>query len=280
VLGYCLDGNLQAVLDEYGHILPEWLGLLQEAPIGRAGRVADGIFSALTIRAPLYGYDSIGVLEGRVAINPQRLRSRFALRFGVDATDEADSVQRSGQVRTAFNSPFWPFVLVTTSIGQEGLDFHQYCHAIVHWNLPSNPVDFEQREGRVHRYKGHAVRRNVAEEHRHEALTKLADPWQVAFGAAAVSHQAHGQKELVPYWIYEGAHRIERYVPVLPMSREIDQFERLKRSLALYRMVFGQPRQEDLLAWIEERVPAEERDAMMAAMRIDLTPPQINRAAK
>jgi len=28
----------------------------------------------------------------------------------------------------------------------EGLDFHHYCHAIVHWNLPSNPVDLEQRE--------------------------------------------------------------------------------------------------------------------------------------
>jgi hypothetical protein len=27
----------------------------------------------------------------------------------------------------------------------------------VHWNIPSNPVDFEQREGRVNRYAGHAV---------------------------------------------------------------------------------------------------------------------------
>ena len=65
-------------------------------------------------------------------------------------------------MRTAFNSPFWPFVLATTSVGQEGLDFHQYCHAVVHWNLPANPVDLEQREGRVHRYKGHAIRKNIA----------------------------------------------------------------------------------------------------------------------
>jgi len=46
-------------------------------------------------------------------------------------------------VRQAFNSPLWPFVLVTTSIGQEGLDFHTYCRAVVHWNLPANPVDME-----------------------------------------------------------------------------------------------------------------------------------------
>jgi len=64
-------------------------------------------------------------------------------------------------------------VLASTSVGQEGLDFHTYCHAIVHWNLPSNPVDLEQREGRIHRYKGHAVRRNVAERHRDVAM---ADP--------------------------------------------------------------------------------------------------------
>ena len=40
-----------------------------------------------------------------------------------------------------------------------------YAHAVAHWNLPTNPVDFEQREGRVHRYKGHAVRRNLAAAH-------------------------------------------------------------------------------------------------------------------
>lgn len=35
-------------------------------------------------------------------------------------------------VRTAFNSPFWPFVLATTSASQEGIDFHRYCRCVVH----------------------------------------------------------------------------------------------------------------------------------------------------
>ena len=69
---------------------------------------------------------------------------------------------RVESVSNAFNSPFWPFVLTSTSVGQEGLDFHLWCHAVVHWNLPANPVDLEQREGRVHRYKGHAIRKNLA----------------------------------------------------------------------------------------------------------------------
>src|SRR6266852_3860834 len=69
-------------------------------------------------------------------------------------------------LRDAFNSPFRPFILASTSIGQEGLDFHPYCHALVHWNLPTNPVDLEQREGRVHRYKGHAIRKTIGPKHR------------------------------------------------------------------------------------------------------------------
>lgn len=62
-------------------------------------------------------------------------------------------MQRAGVVREAFNSPFRQFILATTSIGQEGLDFHSYCHRVGRWNLPHNPVDMEQREGRANRYK-------------------------------------------------------------------------------------------------------------------------------
>ena len=40
VLSYCLDGNLQAVMDEYGHVLPEWLGILGVPPVDRAIEVA------------------------------------------------------------------------------------------------------------------------------------------------------------------------------------------------------------------------------------------------
>ncbi|WP_339688870.1 helicase C-terminal domain-containing protein [uncultured Parasphingorhabdus sp.] len=55
-------------------------------------------------------------------------------------------------------------VLATTSVGQEGLDFHFYWHRLVDRNLPNNPIDLEQREGRVHRFKNHATRMNVSEQ--------------------------------------------------------------------------------------------------------------------
>jgi hypothetical protein len=81
---------------------------------------------------------------------------------------------------TGFNSRFRPFILASTSIGQEGLDFHTWCHAVVHLNLPTNSVDLEQQEGRVRRYKGHAIRKNIAMPFGLAELSKwkgVGDPW-------------------------------------------------------------------------------------------------------
>ena len=171
--------------------------------------------------------------------------------------DSGQVLARIGSVRQAFNSPFPPFILATTSIGQEGLDFHCYCHAVYHWNLPSNPVDLEQREGRVHRYKGHAVRKNVAKDLGLRALREAwdgrGDPWERLFELAA-DGVADRAGDLIPYWIYEieGGAEIERRVPLFPLSREQGQLRRLKRGLALYRLVFGQPRQQELLEYLED----------------------------
>jgi hypothetical protein len=185
-------------------------------------------------------------------------------------------------LRRAFNSPFWPFVLCSTSVGQEGLDFHLYCHAVVHWNLPSNPVDLEQREGRVHRYKGHAVRKNVAAAHG-GALTASridgsSDPWAALFECAREA-TAGGESDLIPYWVYplDGGARIERHVPLIPLSQDADRADALRRSLALYRMAFGQSRQEDVVRYLLAHVPAEEVAGVAAEMCIDLSPPRSER---
>src|SRR5690606_18153644 len=127
-----------------------------------------------------------------------RLRANAALRLSDEKADDGTQTRLSG-VRNAFNSPFEPFVLATTSAGQEGLDFHQFCHAVVHWNLPGNPVDLEQREGRVHRYKGHAVRRNLAQAYGAEGLAARGDPWAAMFAAACADRPA-GHNEIWPFW--------------------------------------------------------------------------------
>ena len=164
--------------------------------------------------------------------------------------------------------------MATTSVGQEGLDFHLWCHAVFHWNLPSNPVDFEQREGRVHRYKGHVIRKSVASSLGLKALQDAAadtDPWEQLF-ALARSGRAQGQTDLVPFWVFngKGEHKIRRYLPALPLSRERAAAVRLRASLGVYRLVFGQPRQEDLLAFLQSTRHADELDASLYA--IDLSP--------
>jgi len=62
--------------------------------------------------------------------------------------------------RRNFNSPFIPFIGISTSIGAEGLDFHLYCNRLVHYDIPRNPISFEQKNGRIDRRDSLAVRRN------------------------------------------------------------------------------------------------------------------------
>jgi hypothetical protein len=269
------DGNLQSVLDEYAHGLRESLGLLSAPAQELVPAVAATMADALSIRATRVEADEIQAGERRVRLRTFSFRGRFALRYSELKDDSGQSLARAEVVSKAFNSPFRPFVLATTSIGQEGLDFHPYCHAVVHWNLPSNPVDLEQREGRVHRYKGHAVRKNIARRFGLAALPEHldTDPWTVLFDRA-VQERGADQSDLVPYWIYpiEGGAAVERRVPILPFSREVQKIRQLQRSLALYRLVFGQPRQEDLMAYLDRHAVA--LGDSIDDWRISLEPPE------
>jgi Helicase conserved C-terminal domain len=163
MLDHCIAGNLQSVLDEHVHLLRESLGVATKTPEEAIKRIAEEIVSGMALRATVLRVDDFKVGEAlKLAEKQISFRCRNALRFDTDPGEDGGGDTRADQVRVAFNSPFRPFVLASTAVGQEGLDFHLWCHAIFHWNLPSNPVDFEQREGRVHRYKGHVVRRSVA----------------------------------------------------------------------------------------------------------------------
>jgi hypothetical protein len=135
----------------------------------------------------------------------------------------------------------------------------------------------EQREGRVHRYKGHAVRKNIATKYGLRALQgrwqQGSDPWEYLFDTA-VKDRPEGVSDLVPYWIFEteGGARVQRHVPNLPLSSDVEKLVRLKQGLALYRLVFGQPRQEDLLSHLASRMTESEAATAVREWRIDLQP--------
>jgi len=279
-LKHCLQGNIQSLLDEQVHCLTESLGVVDQSEPERAMAIGESIGSALSIRTAQLQIDDVrsDTAKRKIRIQSYNTRCRFALRFAELKDERGSTLARADTVREAFNSPFRPFILASTSIGQEGLDFHTWCHAVVHWNLPANPVDLEQREGRVHRYKGHAIRKNIAAHYGLSALRtawdRTGDPWHAMFELAK-RERPEDASDLVPYWLYEiegGAH-IERRVPMLPFSREEPHLRKLKRMLGLYRLVFGQPRQEDILTYLATRMTETEATEAASQWRVDLSPP-------
>lgn len=280
VLDYGCFGNLNAVVDEYVHVLRESLGLIDNTFSQIAREIAKAIYAAISLRTISLEHDEVLVppRSRKVQINPHRVRCCYALRLGEGKVEGDEEVTRSDQVRAAFNSPFRPFILATTSIGQEGLDFHQYCHSIYHWNLPSNPVDLEQREGRIHRYKGLVIRRNIVRQFRLTALKRnktYKDPWKYLFERGEKIRPT-GKDDIIPFWVFEpenvrGA-KIDRHVPCMPLSRDVERLQDLKKTLAVYRMVFGQPRQDDLVEFLKRYMDEEEISQAIQNFRIDLSP--------
>ncbi|MEF8794435.1 MAG: helicase-related protein, partial [Thiohalorhabdus sp.] len=58
----------------------------------------------------------------------------------------------------AFNTPFYPEIMVTSSVMAEGVDLHLNCRHIIHHDLAWNPSNIEQRTGRVDRIGAKAER--------------------------------------------------------------------------------------------------------------------------
>lgn len=60
---------------------------------------------------------SLAGRPGYISRSMPKMRTNFAVMLSDKRSDESTSENRVSQVRKAFNSPFWPFVLATTSIG-------------------------------------------------------------------------------------------------------------------------------------------------------------------
>ena len=258
VIDYCVMGNLQAVLDEFAYMIDER---------SNGERNVEMIQKRMIESFIDRNYQEIDTTEsfGKEKKKKWRIRTHYAMPYGnIRMTDQATN--RANDVRLAFNSPFRPFVLASTSVGQEGLDFHWYCRKIMHWNISSNPQDMEQREGRIDRYKSLFVRRNVAKFHP-ETYT-----WNEMFDLARTEAKDKGFCELVPYWsipqdmlksIAETDREyIESIVPLYPLSMDYDRYRHMKSVLRLYRLTMGQPRQEELLESFKD-MPAEDIDKLL-----------------
>ncbi len=264
VARYGAMGNLQAVFDEYMHLLKSVHGTLAESVAAFQVSVGTGAVSitAQTRLPPPTRTNKYDV----------RFHCHYAVPLGNQKGTDEKGISRITNARASFNSPFWPFMLNSTSIGQEGLDFHWYCRRIVHWSLPPNPIDLEQREGRINRFKSLVVRQRVADAYgRHLSWPGVGDVWSTLF---ALAKKDARHTDLVPFWHSPlGSTRIERIVPALAFSSEVSRLDEILRIVSLYRLSFGQPRQQELVENLLKRNYSESDLAeIRRALLIDLAP--------
>lgn len=254
-----IEGNLESVLDEHFWFLStdgsgDWAVRLDEVEKSLRLRDANVTFHegdevltdgsvneapSFTIRCHV----AVPLAEGR------KSGSSIHGHTGEASSVLEDSPLRPDEIRKAFNSPFWPNVLVTTSIGQEGLDLHPWCNSLAHWDLANSPVALEQREGRITRFGSLSVRRAIANKLRTQlVLSTETSPWHQL--AALADSQLSDESGMSPWWVVEGGD-CNRFFLTVPGGEQQEKFEFLARERALYRLVLGMPDQADLIRLLD-----------------------------
>lgn len=274
---YCEEGKLQYVLQELEYI-------------GNAAYLSDGhnVHEATEIYITLYEHTKDGRLQiSRTGDNQKSAERPVETYYArcIGSGNDDDKVNSISKLQAAFNSPFAPFVFATTSIGQEGLDFHNYADRIVHLSIPANPTDFEQREGRINRYNCLAVRKAVMEWYGNKEetrictddITKLLDN---AFEAAKASLCEEGNQKLncgiIPHWLVARKRDgnklevagIKRLVPYFYNSSMMEKYHNMLKLLQLYRSVIGQADADELL----ERLMVNKKEADVQELYVDFSP--------
>ncbi|UGX89716.1 DEAD/DEAH box helicase (plasmid) [Bradyrhizobium barranii subsp. barranii] len=294
---FCARNHLSAVMDELAFLMDEDLPPFEKRPGDRAVELIENLGSSFRIAVgkpvfrEVHGKDRLRAHNRSVS---RHIAQAFVDERGVKDDSGKDLLR--DQIRRAFNSPFWPFVLVTTSIGQEGLDFHRYCSDVVHWNLPHSPAAFEQREGRIQRYLGKAIRDAWVRDRSWDEFlstglrsgsssTSLSNPWTLILRLLETEETECNvdRRGLSPQWIYERdgefAH-IHRWIFCHPFSRESVAYRRMRDSVLLYRLALGQARQDDLIRALSQQ-PAfrdsdlKDRRQLVRDLWIDLSPPRL-----
>ncbi|WP_157576494.1 DEAD/DEAH box helicase [Hydrogenophaga pseudoflava] len=274
VMEAVVHGNLESVLDEHFWFLSQATGEWHE-------KLAE-LTAALSLRDVNVTLHSN---PGDVANDSQfKLRCHVAVPLGAavqrsdtegaDRQSESETKIRADEVKRAFNSPFWPRVLVTTSIGQEGLDMHPWCDALLHWDLAANPVSMEQREGRITRFAGLNVRRAMALDWLSAGGQMVcgSSPWAKLASAKEAEYGGGEGNGLSPWWVYPGSSPRHWVVGTLG-SEQFVQHKYMQKQRAIYRLVLGMPNPEHLLQLLHKNLKGQE-DAMseLAVFCVDLRP--------
>ncbi len=246
LLRVVVDGNLEAVLDEHLWLISKLQNLTDS-------ELADELHDGLALKSGLYFFHP---LQGQRDATFS-LRCHVAMAFvqsRVSYLETGEKPIRTDEMRRAFNTPFWPYILATTSVGQEGLDFHAWCDTLVHWDLCRNPVDLEQREGRIQRFGGLSIRRAIAEQFGSRAMAERVEGESLWTRIASLADDNLSDPSgLAPWWVCKDG-TVTRYVFDVPTSEQKHWLHWMKEQRLLYRLALGQPNQEDLVEILSNKV--------------------------
>lgn len=303
VLQYCEHGCLSDVLDEWLYIClegeqdpGEFLGV--KTALGNVNCLS--FIDVTNLSVSLYENDGMGRAinsmvkpgiseQGNTEQQGEKIRTFYARCVGMSKDD--DKVSSIKNLQQSFNAPFAPFVFATTSMGQEGLDFHHYADRIIHWRLPANPVDFEQREGRINRYHCLALRKKLIEWYGDNSREDVYESFQEAFQKATETLLRPGQDckqktvenqkikcsvmqcGLVPDWVLLNPDKsesvsIKRVVPYFYLSKTNEDFHKNLKVLQLYRSVIGQTDPEEVM----ERLMTHRTPEEVESLFVDFSP--------
>ena len=118
------------------------------------------------------------------------------------------------------------------------------------------------------------IRQNIVKKYIDNINFESNNIWSDLFSIAEKDAKKEKKNDMIPFWHLNNdmGINIERNVPLHPFSKDIKKYENLKKILAIYRLTFGQPRQEELVEALSESLNEQEIEIIRKKLIIDLSP--------
>ncbi len=218
ILRYCAEGNLYAMLEE-------WLFVLKK---DEEKKPTDQICEILR-----YEGSKVYVQTGETSLEQKDGMEgwcSFAEQLTGDVGDNGSGQNADLTLNTAnaFRSPLWPMVMFAGRGAQEGIDFHEYCLRIMHLTLPRGAVSYEQRNGRIDRFRSLLIRRRVAEFYMGYGIEQgqdYAGLMKKMFAKAILMKEdlKQDKNEIFPNWHFHVGKSIWNFEELIPMWNYTDE---------------------------------------------------------
>lgn len=252
ILQYCAEGNLYAVMEEWCFMIKK-----KDENTKKPKQIqTNPDYITRTIKTVLeYEGSQVHVqtqytTKNKMDSKGENFHCSFAEQLTNDFSDNRGYSDEDAMKETnmAFSSPMWPMVLVAGKGAQEGVDFHEYCLKIMHLTLPRGAVSYEQRNGRIDRFRSLLVRRRVAEFYCHYGVGEDGCKGMLKrMFARAILDKAINDKDdndkIYPNWHFDvnsqTKHHFEEMIPVWKYTEDYAFMNGIDEMLRSYRGAMG-----------------------------------------